>query len=474
MRNTKISVTFICVIMSLFIKAQNNDIKEQGFVHGMSKDYVWPTDHTVIKKLDEWRDLKFGVMFHWGLYSVPGISESWPLCSEEKFILRRNKIRENTSYEDFKKWYWGLKDSFNPVQFNPGLWAGIMKDAGTKYMVFTTKHHDGFCMFDSKETDFSIAKGPFKNNPMKDVTYHVFDAFRQRGFMIGAYFSKPDWHNEYYWSPYLATPDRNVNYSVALHPEWWEKYRQFTSNQINELMTRYGAVDILWLDGGWVAAPKQDISMDKIVDDARKSQEGLIVVDRTIGGKNENYLTPELRIPEKQLNYPWESCITLTNRWGWSNNAPHKSAAKIINILTEITAKGGSLLLGVGPTGEGTIEEEAITQLTKIGNWLKVNGKSIYETRTTPDYNCGNVWFTADKDGKTLYAIYSLPEGGVLPESIEWEGNVPSGEMTLLKNSTKVSYHCKNNKVIVKLPKGLDNEAIAFRFKLKINESNTQ
>lgn len=140
-------------------------------------------------------------MFHWGIYSVPGISESWALCSEDRFTDRRKKILPGTTYGDFKKWYWGLADSFNPVKFEPAEWAEVMKDAGFKYLIFTTKHHDGFCMFDSKYTDYSIAKGPYKNGKYSNVAYHVFNAFRQQGFMIGAYFSKPDWHCEYYWDP---------------------------------------------------------------------------------------------------------------------------------------------------------------------------------------------------------------------------------------------------------------------------------
>ena len=132
--------------------AQQSDIKDQGYVHKSSTSYEYPTDPAVLQKLDQWRDLKFGVLFHWGLYSVPGTFESWLLCSEEKFIPRRTKIFGDMPYDDFKKWYWGLSESFNPTKFAPEVWADIMKDAGMKYMIFTTKHHDGFCMFDTKET----------------------------------------------------------------------------------------------------------------------------------------------------------------------------------------------------------------------------------------------------------------------------------------------------------------------------------
>ncbi|WP_302993126.1 alpha-L-fucosidase [Bacteroides clarus] len=455
--------------LSFTIFAQGNfATKDHGFVHGISKNYEWPTDPEVLKKLDQWQDLKFGIMFHWGVYSVSGISESWALCSEDRFTARRKKILPGATYGDFKKWYWGLADSFNPTKFNPTEWAAIMKDAGFKYLIFTTKHHDGFCMFDSKYTDYSIAKGPYKDSKYSNVAYHVFDAFRQQNFMIGAYFSKPDWHCEYYWDPALSTPTRNPNYDIKKNPEVWAKYQQYTANQINELMSDYGKIDILWLDGGWVRKDKgQDIKLDEIVDNARKKQPGLIAVDRTVPGRNENYQTPELRIPKTQLNHPWESNITLTNTWGWNPNPKYKSVNWVINSLTEVVAKGGCLVLNVGPTGEGIIEEEVIIRLKKVGEWLRKNGAAIYSTRITPNYNCGNVWFTANKDGKTLYAIYALPEGEELPEIIEWEGNEPSGKMTLLQNGKRVKYTCENGKVKVTLPQGLKNETLAFSFKVK-------
>lgn len=436
----------------------------QGFVHERSDGYEWPTDEGVLQKLDQWQDLKFGVLFHWGLYSVPGIVESWSICSEDVDWISRKK---NLSYEAYKKWYFGLKDSLNPTAFNPEKWADIMKDGGMKYMIFTTKHHDGFCMFDSKYTDFSIARHAFRNDSRKDVARHVFEAFRQKDFMIGCYFSKPDWHYEYYWNPYFATPNRNVNYKIERHPDWWKNYQDFTANQINELMSNYGHFDILWLDGGWVAAPKQDIKIDDIVAKARQNQPGLIVVDRSIRGKNENYQTPERGIPETQLSHPWESCITLSNDWGWVPNAPFKSPTKVINMLTEITAKGGALLLGVGPTPQGTIEEGVSQRLHVIGEWLRHNGRAIYNTRITPNYHDGQVWFTADKNQKTLYAIYALPENENLPQTIEWTGNIPSGRMTLLKGNKRVSYSVKGDKVIVRLPKNLKNEPLAFSFNLK-------
>ena len=434
----------------------------QSFVHQQSntEDYVWPTDPQVLTKLKHWQDQKFGVLMHWGLYSVPGIVESWSICSED-WIVRERK----PTYEEDKAWYWSQKDSLNPVNFDPSKWADVMKKAGMKYMIFTTKHHDGFCMFDTKYTDFSIAHGPFGKDPRHNIAKEVFNAYRNKGFMIGCYFSKPDWHCKWFWNPYYATPNRRINYKKQQHPDWWQNYRKFTQNQLNELTTDYGNIDILWLDGGWITG--EEIGLDTILVDARKRNPGMISVDRTIRGKNENYQTPEQGIPAKQLDIPWESCITLSHAWGWTPNAKFKSPNKVIGILSEIVAKGGCLALGVGPKADGTLQPEVVNTLLKIGSWLNKNGQAIYSTVNAAHYNDGKVWFTADKNGKTLYAIYALEDGEKTPKTITWTENKPKGKLVLLQNGKSVKYTVKGNQVTVTLPSGLKNEPLAFKFNSK-------
>lgn len=434
----------------------------QSFVHQQSntEDYVWPTDPQVLTKLKHWQDQKFGVLMHWGLYSVPGIVESWSICSED-WIVRERK----PTYEEDKAWYWSQKDSLNPVNFDPSKWADVMKKAGMKYMIFTTKHHDGFCMFDTKYTDFSIAHGPFGKDPRHNIAKEVFNAYRNKGFMIGCYFSKPDWHSKWFWNPYYATPNRRINYKKQQHPDWWQNYRKFTQNQLNELTTDYGNIDILWLDGGWITG--EEIGLDTILVDARKRNPGMISVDRTIRGKNENYQTPEQGIPAKQLDIPWESCITLSHAWGWTPNAKFKSPNKVIGILSEIVAKGGCLALGVGPKADGTLQPEVVKDLLQIGNWLNKNGQAIYSTVNAAHYNDGKVWFTADKNGKTLYAIYALEDGEKTPKTITWTENKPKGKLVLLQNGKSVKYTVKGNQVTVTLPSGLKNEPLAFKFNSK-------
>lgn len=440
---------------------------QQGFVHDKSESYVWPEDSLVLKKLDAWQDLKFGVLLHWGLYSVPGIVESWSVCSEDEDWIPRDST---LAYEDYKKWYWGLIDSFNPVEFDPEQWAEVTSKAGMKYMVFTTKHHDGFNLFDTKQTDFSITHGAFRKDPRANVAKYIFEAFRDKDFMIGAYFSKPDWHSEYYWWPRYATPTRGVNYKIQRHPQRWEAFQRFTYNQIRELMHDYGKIDILWLDGGWVAAPWQDIRIEKIADMAREAQPGILMVDRTIHGKYENYQTPERAVPAVQLPYPWESCIPLGVDWGWTPRAKFKSAGEVVALLIEIVAKGGNLLLGVGPTPQGIIQTEVADCLQEVGKWLEVNGEAIYNTRITPGYQDGNMWFTTHKNGNISYALFAYPEGEPFPQVLEWKGNIPvaKSRMILLQTRKPVKWRTDGDKVTVFLPKKLARkEALAFKYQSK-------
>ncbi|MCF0193834.1 MAG: alpha-L-fucosidase [Bacteroidaceae bacterium] len=457
MRNIKLTAALIgCMAFG--------NVMGQSFVHDASTEYQWPEDSLVVSKLKSWQDLKFGIILHWGVYSVPGMVESWQITSED--WITPDPVR---SYEELKQWYWGLSKDFNPTKFDPAQWAKVSKEAGMKYVVFTTKHHDGFCLWDTKTTDYSVAHSGFAGNPKVDVAKHVFDAFRGEGLWAGCYFSKPDWHSDYYWWRAKATPNRMHNYQIKDYPERWAKYQKFVYDQVDELMNNYGKFDILWLDGGWCTAPKEDIKLDDIVENARKAQPGLIVVERACPGKHENYQTPEQTIPDHQINNPWESCITLTYDWGWTNHPVFKTPAKVIATLTEIVAKGGSLLLGVGPTPEGLIEDGSVEILQKIGKWMNANGEAIYATVTTPVYQNEDktVWFTANKDGKTLYAIVPQDDEKGLPTTVTWEGNAPLKGTKMINLATKkaVKYVSKDNRTTVYLPTGTDGIALKFKTK---------
>ncbi len=398
-----------------------------------AQEYVPPSDVQVVRKLEQWSGKKFGLFMHWGIYSIPGIVESWSINSEDASWIPRDSTLH---YEEYKRWYFDLNKSFNPVNFNPEQWANLARKAGMRYVVFTTKHHDGFAMFDTRQSDYKVTapEVPFSSHPRANITKEVFDAFRKRGFMIGAYFSKPDWHNENYWWPRYATPNRNNNYDIRLHPYRWEAFKTFTYLQIEELMSDYGAIDVLWLDGGWVrpkatvneevlswGAPvpdwDQDIDMPKIASMARSRQPGLIIVDRTVHGPFENYRTPEQRVPEKPLPFPWETCMTMGEAWGYVPNDMYKSARTLVHLLIDIVAKGGNFLLNVGPKPDGTFPEQAVQRLEEMGSWMAINQESIEDSYPIAPYRSGQFCFTQGKEGQ-VYAHYLLDEGEKNPSEL--------------------------------------------------------
>lgn len=453
-------------LKTLFFILILNSALAQNTLHPSSNLYEYPKDPLVAQKLEQWRDQKFGMIIHWGVYAVPGIIESWSICNED-WITRDSASR----YDDYKKWYWGLSEKFNPTKFDPDQWAQAAKNAGMKYVVFTTKHHDGFNMFDTQFSDYKISNGPFKENPKADVAKYVFDAFRKQNMMIGAYYSKPDWHSQYFWWDLYATPNRNVNYDIRKHPWRWNQFINYTHNQIDELTSKYGNVDILWLDGGWVrprstvteevlawGAPipdfDQEINMPKLAEKARKNQPGILIVDRTVHGEFENYRTPEQAVPKVMSHDPWESCITLGGAWSYVPNDQFKSTENVIHLLVEIVAKGGNLLLGVGPTPEGLLLDEQIKKLEEIGNWLKINGEGIYETRAIDNFKNNSTYFTASKDGKLIYAIQLLGKETQLTETVQWEGKEPTknSKMYILGQEKPLKWEVKDGKITVKLP----------------------
>jgi alpha-L-fucosidase len=270
-----------------------------------------------------------------------------------------------------------------------------------------------------------------------------------------------------------------VNYDIKKYPERWQNFVEFTHNQIDELMTDYGRMDILWLDGGWVRPrsekdieerkendhssyriQNQDINIPLIVKNARAKQPGLIVVDRTVSGLYENYLTPENRVPETAILYPWETCMPMARSWSYVPNDNYKSTGRLIHLLVDIVSKGGNFLLNIAPGAKGDFDETAYERLKEIGEWMEVNSEAIYNSRPVEPYKEGNVCFTQLQDG-TIYAIYLADENETnLPKKLSLEKFCPSSnaEIELLGTDIKISWKKVNDGCELEIPEIIHNK----------------
>lgn len=453
--------------------------------------YVPPTDPRVQKNLAEWQDLKFGLLMHWGTYSQWGIVESWSLCPEDEGWCERRGPHAGDWYA-YKTAYENLQSSFNPVRFDPEHWAKAAQAAGMRYMVFTIKHHDGFCMFDTRQTDYKItdSRCPFSQNPRANVAREIFGAFRAKGFKVGAYFSKPDWHSPDFWWPYFPPKDRNISYDLKKYPDRYQRFRDFTFRQLEELCTDYGRLDLLWLDGAWVrpaatidraeswqrGIPEgQDVDMPRIAAMARQRQPGILVVDRWIPGEFENYLTPEQGIPAEPLGVPWETCMTMGDSWSFVPKENYKSARRLVHTLCDVVSKGGNLLLNIAPGPDGAWHPEAYERLDTIGKWMALNSAAIYGTQTPENgiFRQGNVAFT--QKGNTLYAIYLMDENTEnTPKELVLNGICPvrGSTIRLLGYPDPISWTCTGTDVRIALPlskrPGKAPEDFAWVFELSL------
>jgi alpha-L-fucosidase len=360
-----------------------------------------------------WREAKFGMFIHWGVYSVPaGFYQGKPVAGLGEWIMNKGKI-PMTEYQLFAK-------QFNPVKFNAEQWVQIAKDAGQKYIVITSKHHDGFAMFDSKANDWNIVKAtPFGRDPLKELAA----ACRKAGIKLGFYYSQAqDWNNGGAANGGRWDPAQKTNMD--------EYIDQVAVPQVKEILSNYGEFpSVLW----WDTATEMNLERArKLYDVAEKLRPGLIMNNRLGGGFKGDTETPEQTIPAK--GYPgrdWETCMTMNDTWGYkSDDANFKSTATLIHNLCDIASKGGNYLLNVGPTSEGLIPQPEVERLAEIGAWMKVNGEAIYGTSPTifgaeagsfsatekdrrgnPRFVAAWDWRCTTKPGKIYIHIFNWPAG---------------------------------------------------------------
>jgi alpha-L-fucosidase len=456
--------------------AAHNAVDEGVHNYSPVDRYVRPTDPVILERLEWFQDQKLALMMHWGPYSQLGLVESWALSDDDADWSRRG-VEWTADSAEFRRQYFGLNRTFNPIRFQPERWADFAAEAGFKYLVFTTKHHDGCCMWDSAYSDYKITAEscPFHTHPKADVVRHLFDAFRAKGLGIAAYFSKADWHTPYYWNPEFpaAKTARGPSYDPAEHPGLWAGFKNFTKNQVLELCRNYGRLDVLWFDAGWVRAPGQDIDLGGIVEAARTMQPWLLSADRTVGGPYENYITPEQCVPDKPLGVPWESCVTAGTSFSFAYGDHYKSPRELVRLLTDVVSLGGNLALNVGPQPDGRLPAGAVRTLRGLGEWLKVNGDAIYGTRVQTPYKVGDTRFT--QKGGTAYAIQLYAEDRPEPERVSIHWPAPAGAVRLLETGAACAFERRGETLEITLPAGIagKNAPLARVFMLEKEDGKT-
>jgi alpha-L-fucosidase len=351
------------------------------------------------ERMQWWHEAKFGMFIHWGLYAVPAGEWKGQTNHAEWIMLTGNIL--SAEYEKFA-------GQFNPVKFDAKQWVQIAKDAGMKYIVITSKHHDGFSMYDSKLTNYDIIDATqFGRDPMKELA----QACGEVGLKFCFYYSVVDWHHPEFPAKYSQRGFHgNPNPNADL-----EKYVAYMQGQVRELLSNYGPIGIMWFDGGgsFQNAPMAElIHAQETIDLIRKLQPACIINNRL--RLPADYGTPEQRIPGLAPETAFEVCMTLNRHWGYNkNDNDWKSPETIIHNLADIAGKGGNYLLNVGPTAEGLIPEGSINTLREVGKWMKKYGDSIYGTTASPFEKLDWGRCTA-KDGKLFLHVFDWPADGKL------------------------------------------------------------
>ena len=386
------------------------------------------------KRTEWYRDARFGMFIHWGLYAIPARGE-WVRSVEQ------------IPHED----YCHLTEEFTAENYNPREWARLAKKAGMKYAVLTAKHHDGFCLFDTKLTDYNSMNAACH----KDLVKEFLEAFRAEGIKVGLYFSIIDWRHPdfpHYGDMHHpmrgneAYKDENINF---------DRYLEYMHGQVEELVTNYGKLDILWFDFSYDNMCEDTWKAEELIRMVRKHQPDVIIDNRLEGSGEKNgsivtdhpniysgdFASPEMIIPPggmKDLNgkpIPWELCATMNNHWGYCYyDHTYKTSQTIIRKLVECVSKGGNFILNVGPDAKGRIPKESQEILTQVGEWMEQNGESLYECGIS-EYDKPE-WGRYTQKGNTVYAhIYETPLGalplyGISPQEV--------GTITFLSSGAQV------------------------------------
>lgn len=426
---------------------RNKDVSkmDQGIGPYAPSD-VDPIHREAVKKYSNW---KFGMFIHWGPYSLASVEASWPI------------MKPSSQFPISQDEYVSLYKRFNPTQFDPDAWVHLAKQAGMRYMVFTTKHHDGFCMFDSSFTDYKITNTPYK----KDIVAMLAAAAKNNEMPLGFYYSPPDQnHPDYRDTSKLASTNWNGEPTRSV----WPIYLHYMELHLRELLTSYGEVVLIWFDGLFDQKKYDGYRMQRAI---RELQPQTLINNRV--GIPGDFETPEQFLPKAipvkgtYLDFAhkdpgsrpgevpppeefrlWETCMTINNTWAYNkNDHNYKSPETLVRNLVEVASKGGNFLLNVGPGPDGTIQPEFVERLQAIGKWLEVNGESIYGTTYGPLQSLPYGKTTA-KDNKVFLHIFDWPGNALKVEGLE--AHVERVEM--LSDKSRLAFTQNKEAVTIQLP----------------------
>ena len=437
---------FVICLLSLFIVS--GQVSAQ-----LNNSFANETKAQHDQRMRWWREARFGMFIHWGLYAVP---------AGEYHGKRSDRIGEwimewaNIPRAEYEK----FTSDFNPVKFNAKEWVSIARNAGMKYIVITSKHHDGFAMYDSKVSNYDIVDAtPYHRDPIKELATEA----KKQGLVFCFYYSILDWH---YPAAYVDAPEKDPtagNRTTKLKPGGKEEYLTYMKAQLRELISNYDP-GVLWFDGEWqdwwteedgkqlyeyVRSLKPSIIINNRVGRGREGMKGLSKTDQPYAG---DFGTPEQQIPPNGLpGVDWESCMTMNTTWGFKSYDDNwKSPEVIIRNLVDIASKGGNYLLNVGPTKEGVIPAPSVERLAAVGRWMKVNGESIYGTTASPFSTQPEFGRVTSKPGKLYLHVFNWPTDGnlVVPaigKSVKRAYLVSAPKQSLTVSET-------GNGLLVKLP----------------------
>ena len=429
-----------------------------GITIGNSQKLEHPEKLSDDERMEWWRDAKFGMFIHWGAYSIIGGERGTEIAGGGAEWAMDKLDYTIEEYEKFPK-------MFNPQLFDAEAWVKMAKDAGMKYIVLTSKHHDGFCLWDSEVTDYDIMDtAPFK----RDIVKELVEASRKHGIKFGLYHSIVDWHHPQ--AQGILYPNYNAGQKdqSVVNPEFPEYYKNYLKPQVKELLTKYGDIDVVWFDGDWIADYTTEMGKDMYnfirdiqpntiinnrVDKGRKGMEGM---DRE-GNFAGDFGTPEQEIPATGIDEDWEACMTMNRTWGYKpDDTKWKSSEDLIQKLVDIVSKGGNFLLNIGPDGYGRFPAQSIRRLKALGEWTKANGEAIYGATASP-FDMPE-WGRYTKKDDVVYAhVFNWPAD----RKIVLNKDLKVKNAKLLVNGTSLKLEKSSEGTIINLPENPVDKAVS-------------